>query len=104
MTDLLTTIPATETQGSTETIPWSVDLTALLGFGETPSLPAARLIDLATNAAYVDGLSGLPSLVSNVVTQTVTALTPGHVYELTFSFTAAAGKILSATVKLECPR
>jgi hypothetical protein len=103
VTDLLATIPATKEQASTETVPWSLDVTPLLADGETPSLPVVTLIDLASNEAYPTGLSGTPTLVGNVITQRVLSLQPGHVYRLVFQFQAAVGKVFSPAVILECP-
>ncbi len=104
MPDLLATSPSTRQQASTETIPWACDLTALLGVGETPSVPSCQLIDLATGVNYAAGLSGSATIVGNSIRQTVAALVAGHVYLLIFTFTAAVGKIFSPAVRIECPR
>lgn len=105
MIDVLATVPPVKQQASTETIPYSFDVSALLASGEIPSAPTVTLTDLASNLPYVAGLTGAaPAFSGNIVTQTTTALMPGRTYLLVLTFQAAAGKILSMALRLECSR
>lgn len=104
MTDLLATIPATESQASTESIPWGLDVAPLLAAGEMPTNASCLLTDLATGVNYAAGLSGPPAILGTVITQTVTTLVAGHTYNLIYTFQAAPGKIFSPAVRIACPR
>ena len=88
---------------STETLPLVFDATNLLAAGETPSSPYALLTDLYTKEVYAAGLSGNPTVSGDDITQTVTGLQPGRNYRLAITFTAAAGKIWTMILNLECP-
>lgn len=95
--------PQTYDMASTETLPLAFDLSPVLALGETVSSPSCVLTDLTTGRPHAAGLSGSPSLATSTVTQTVTALQPGHRYRLTLSFTVAAGKVRTVELIIECP-
>lgn len=98
----ISTDPATFQMTSYETLPLAFLTTPLLVGAETPSSPSCVLTDLSTGQLYAAGLSGSPSVSSNTITQTVTALRAGHRYRLAVSFTAAAGKIWTLELLIEC--
>lgn len=89
--------------GSQETLPIAFDVSALLLTGETPSSPSAQLIQIDTGTNYTAGMSGGPAFAANIVTQTVTGLTPRKRYRLVISFQAATGKTWSPYLNIECP-
>ncbi len=91
------------TQLSTETIPWSDDLTAALDVGDVVGSVTTVLIDLLTGVSFPAGLSGAPTFSGNVVQQTVTGLNAGHNYRLIFSAGLGGPKVRSSVVKLVCP-
>jgi hypothetical protein len=98
----LSVSPATFQMASTETLPLAFNTAALLSGAETPSSPSSVLTDLTTGSAYAAGLSGSPSVVSNTITQTVTALRAGRRYRLAVTFQAAAGKVWTMELLIEC--
>jgi hypothetical protein len=104
MSDTTQTNPDVKYQLSGEARRWSADFSADLAVGETPSTPVVTLTDLATWTAYAGGLSGAPSLVGNVVTQRVAALSAGKKYDLKFSVVTSTGNTIATVLRLECPR
>lgn len=82
------TIPDRVEQGSGETLPWRFDLAPLLGAGETPITPTARLTNLRTGVDYAAGLASAPVLTGLYITQAVTDLAAGTTYRLAVGFEA----------------
>jgi hypothetical protein len=96
-------IPATVEQGSGETLPWRFDLAPLLGAGETPTTPTARLTNLRTGADYAAGLDGAATLTGLYLTQSVTDLVAGSTYRLAVGFTAEPlGAVWELLLDLVC--
>lgn len=98
----LAVVPASWEMASTETLPLGFTTTPLLGAGETPSSPSVLLVDLYSGQPHAGGLSGSPSVSGNVITQTVTKLQAQHQYRLLVTFTAAAGKVWTMELILDC--
>jgi hypothetical protein len=98
----LDTNPAIFDCGSGETLPIAIDVSNYLAAGDSVTSPAATLVNMSTGVVYAAGLSGSPSIVGNIITQTVTALATETRYRLTVSFTANTGKIMSADLILNC--
>ncbi len=99
-----TTVPSAITVLSGETLPIGIDFSGLITQGQTPTSPTASLFDItsATPGTPVT-LTGPLTLVGNVVTQTITALTAGRTYRLILGLTAVAGTVWQAGVTLTCP-
>ena len=101
-----TTSPGTLNVSSGETLPIGIDFTLLMTAGQSLSLPTAALYDITTadpGTSFPAGLSGSPSAVGNVVTQTITGLAAGHTYRLVLGATAATGVIWQAGLVIVCP-
>jgi hypothetical protein len=89
------------TQGSLETLPLAFDFTPNLGT-DTIASAGTTLTVVNTGATYPAGLSGTPSIVGKVVTQTVTALLPGTEYRLTIHVTTTASLGWEITLLIQC--
>jgi hypothetical protein len=91
------------TQYSTETRPWSMDWTLAEDQGDVIGAVTSTLTDLLTGLPYPGGLLGAPTGSGVTVTQTVTALVPGHNYRLMWSANMGGSKISSEPLLLNCP-
>jgi hypothetical protein len=70
-------------QLSSETRPWSIDMTLAMDPGDAVGAATSTLTDMIDGTDFAAGLLGSPVVVSATnVTQTVTALAPGHRYRL----------------------
>ena len=99
--DALKTTPAVVYVTSLETRALEFDVAALLGAGETPSQPTTRLVDLTTGE--IAGLPKSPTLAANVITQVVSGLTRGHIYELVWGFSISANEKPTRITIIEVP-
>lgn len=96
--------PDTIEQGSRETLPWRFDPTALLGPGESVTLPTAVLTNLNTGADHTAGLAGAPVVQDVYITQAVTALAVRTRYLLSIGFTTVpTGRVWEMHLELFCP-
>lgn len=82
--------------------PLEFDMTPFLAVGETASLPQTELTNLRNGSVYAAGLSGVPTVAADIVTQTVSGLRKGERYRLEVSVLCAAGKRRGAELTIEC--
>lgn len=91
------------TQLTTETRPWAIDFAPEMDVGDVVGATTATLTNLLTGANYPGGLSGSPSVVGTVVTQTVTALVAGVNYRLVLTANMGGAKTTATALLLNCP-
>lgn len=104
---VLETLPDSLPQGPEEVVPYELDVAPWLGVGETPTLIVSKpvkLIEVATDTLYPDGLLNVATISGTSIRVTVTSLQLGHSYDLVFPFQAAAGKEFAPTLRLVCRR
>ena len=96
----LSTTPASVEMGSTETLPIEISFVPHLG-AATIASAVVTLTDLPTGAAYAAGL-GVKTNTTTAVTQTLTALEPGHRYRLVVTVTDSTGRVWASETNIEC--
>lgn len=93
---------------TTESMPFSWDVSAFLGVGETPSLPEARvdrMISKDTGTLVTpDPVIGTPSIVGNVVIVTIdgTKLKQNELYRVVVSVNIGPNKRQACMTMLKC--
>lgn len=93
---------------SVETLPIDVDLTQWLVTGETLATVTTSLtlynpsVPYKLGASIPASLSGAPAISGNVVSQSITALTPNLQYRLRFVVTTSASRTWGPEVILNC--
>lgn len=93
-----------ETQYTTETRPWAVDVGPSLDPGDIAATPTAAIFDLLTGLDVSSTcLAGSPTVVGTVITQTVFHLTAGRRYRLMLTANMGGTKETSQPVLIRCP-
>jgi hypothetical protein len=104
--ELLTT-PQDVFIATTEKVPYSWDMSALLGEGETPSSPAVRVDQMTSKdrgVAIEDAVDGTPSVIGNIVVATIdgAVLDEGKLYRVVVTVNATPSKRISCMTMMKC--
>jgi hypothetical protein len=104
----LATIPPQVEQGTTETIPWQINMTGALTnvSGGSVSDPTTTFTDVTRSPAVLVTLEDPPTVLDQVFVEQIirgSVLTPGNNYELVVTFDAGGITVLSVVLKLICP-
>lgn len=105
MTQLAVT-PALFTMSRLEKLPLGFDTSNLLLQGETPTSPAATVIQMDTGAdVTINVIQGSPSVAGNVITIEVlgSGMTAGKQYRFEVTFSVGSLKIWQMELFVVCP-
>jgi hypothetical protein len=101
----IVTVPPSNNQLTTETIPWAIDLTNAIGGGSLQPSPSCTLTDITQSRAVDVPLEDAATVAGKVVTQIVrgSVLAAGHIYRLVLTFGAGGVTVQSVVMVLNCP-